>query len=97
MVSAPGPVAICNCSREGAGEASRVLRKTGAHINAGQPIGCPALILETRALLLLQVGIYKIPIDQMIEEDLEEVRTTVLIIEIVSVLPDIDHKKGRAP
>jgi hypothetical protein len=55
------------------------------------------LLLKTRALLLLQVGIHEIPIDQMIKEGLEEVGTTVLIVEIVSVLPYIDHQEGDAP
>jgi len=102
VVSASGTVAICICAsgKEAerlAGAQEFALAKTVAHINEGQPIGCPSLFLETRALLLLQVGIHKIPIDQMIKEDLEEVRTTVLIIEIVSVLPDIHHKKRSAP
>ena len=42
-----------------------------------------------------QILVHEVPIDQVVQEGLDEVGPPVLVVEIVSMLPDVDRQERR--
>src|SRR5579872_2613425 len=47
--------------------------------------------------LLLQILPYELPIHEMVEEGLDEIRPAVLEVEIIGMFPDIDRQERGLP
>src|SRR5690606_26001298 len=61
------------------------------------PVEAPFLLTARRRLGFGEIFVGEIPVDEMIEEGRDIVRTAVLIVEIVRMLPNVHgEERGRA-